>query len=334
MAVSPPTSGPKPKPSIPAKNKNVDDFARLRKELDEAKEARDAMEDDLLNAQEELEAKEAELKQKTKEVEEKDIELKQKSREVWTWREKAEKLSNEMADERRSPGPGKRSPPVPPSTTSFASREASMRSEKELAEARRQLEELKSALTEANAKLEAKEWDIVPPDLGQQSPAAQENVRNLENQINQLQDQCRSEQKLRRAAEGNLEGTRNYFEGQLKDMETQARTRIDEQQRQLQELQSSGMQRMEVDLGNNEELERLRRVSAEQEQKMDELRQCSDQYRRMSERLTSQVKQMSTSQRNQEQSEQLMRQQRQPPKSQLGSAQMQIRSMPGAFQRM
>lgn len=303
---SPAPGTPKMKPTIPQKNKSIDEYLRLKKELEEVKEARDLMEDDLLKAQEDLEEREKELKQK--------------SREVWTWREKAEKLSNEMVNERRHQGQGQRSP-MSANASALASREASARNEKELAEARQQIQELTAALSEAKTHLSAKESDSGPSGLDQES------LSRLEDQIGQLQIQCRSEEKLRRAAEASLQNTSQFYQNKLESAEAQARIQIEDQRRQIQELQTEGgLQRMDIDSGGNEELERLRRLTAEQEGRIEEHRRCAEQFRSMSERLTSQVKQG-------KQSEQNMRQQIETMKTQMSAARQGSNIMPGAFQR-
>ncbi len=89
---------------------------------------------------------------------------------------------------------------------------------------------------------------------------------------------------------------------------------------------------MEIDSAGNEELERLRRLAAEQEGRVDEQRQCAEQFRRMSERLTTQVKQANLAKRGLEQSEQMMRQQMDDMRSQLNASQ-QRKQMPGSFSR-
>ena len=92
---------------------------------------------------------------------------------------------------------------------------------------------------------------------------------------------------------------------------------------------------MEVDSGGNEELERLRLLAAEQEGRVNDQHQCVEQFRRMSERLTTQVKQANLAKRGLEQSEQAMRQQVEDMKSQITALRRQQHSnnMPGSFER-
>lgn len=312
---SPAPGAPRARPSIPQKKNHIDELLRLRKELDATREERDqacgerdAMENDLLNAQEA--------------VEEKDEALKKMSREVWTWREKAEKMSKDVADEKRGGAKGRRSFAERPSSAT-TSREANGRTEVELAEARQEIQRLTSALAESQTLLRAK------------TPVSEFDQRSVQEQMEPVESRLRSEEKLRRAAESSLRDTSIYYENKLRDVETQARIQIEEQQRRLEEAEiglQGGLQRMEVDSAGNEELERLRRVATEQEGRIDEQRQCAEQFRRMSERLTTQVKQANLAKRGLEQSEQMMRQQMEDMRSQLQASQ-QRRHMPGSFQR-
>ena len=321
---------PRAKPSIPQKKTHIDELLRLRKELEEMREARDqaygerdAMADDVLKAQEG--------------VEEKDEELSKMSREVWTWRDKAEKLSNDMADERRPAAQGRRSL-VGGNARSPVTREANGRNEAELAQARQQVQQLTAALAESDALLNAKTSTVHAPEVDQQA-STQEAQRQFQAQLAQAEDHWRSQaleqQKLRQAAEGGLHDTREYYENKLRDVESQARSQIEEQQRRLQETETGLQGRMEVDSGGNEELERLRRLAAEQEGRVDDQRQCAEQFRRMSERLTTQVKQANLAKRGLEHSEQAMRQQVEDMRSQITAwpRQQNNNNMPGSFQR-
>lgn len=329
-----PATGPTPraKPSIPQKKDHVDEVLRLRKELKEVKEARDqaygernAMEDDMLKIHEDLEKK--------------DEELSKMSREVWTWREKAEKLSNDMTDNRRLAAQSRRS--LVGGNASFpATREASGRNEAELAQARQQVQQLTAALAESQALLSAKDSTVPTPEVDQQA-STQETQRQFQEQLAQVEDHWRSQvveqQNLRQAAESGLQNTREYYENKLRDVELQARSQIEEQQRRLQETETGlqeQLQQMEVDSGGNEELERLRRLTAEQEVRVNDQRQCAEQFRRMSERLTTQVKQANLAKRGLEQSEQAMRQQVEDMKSQMTALRRQEHNnkMPGSFQ--
>lgn len=338
----------KAKPSIPQKKSHVDELIRLRKELeelraerDQAHRERDAMEDDLLQAQEDLEQKIDELGKKSKDLEEKSEELSKKSKEVWTWREKAEKaerLSNDMAIERRFSGSDRRSlgsgnaSPLP-------TKEANGKVEAELGQARQQIQQLMSELAETKTLLDTKTASPPVPKVNNQN-LAQEAQRQFQTQLAQVENHWRSEaleqQKLRQIAEAGLNDTKVYYENKLKDVEFQAQSQIAEHQRQLQETKigcQEPVQQMEVDSPGTEELDRLRRLAAEQEESMNSQRQCAEQYRRMNERLTTQIKQANMAQRKLEQSEQSMRQQVENMKSQITILQRQqhVKPMPGAF---
>ena len=315
---SPASGTPRAKPSIPQKKNHIDELLRLRKELETTREERDqacgerdAMENDLLNAQEALEEKEEALKTM--------------SREVWTWREKAEKMSKDMASEKRLGAQGRRSFAERPSSAT-SSREANSRTEAELTEARQEVQRLTSALAESQTLLGARTST---------SPGLEVDQHQVQAQMEQLESRLRSEEKLRRAADASLQNTSAFYQNKLSEVETQARIQIEDQQRRLQEAEmglQGGLQRMEIDSGGNEELERLRQLTAEKEGRVDEQRQCAEQYRRMSERLTTQVKQANLAKRGLEQSEQMVRQQMEDMKSQLNASQ-QRRQMPGSFQR-
>lgn len=320
---------PRAKPSVPQKKTHIEEMLRLRKEVEEMRDARDqafgerdAMADDLLKAQEDFE--------------EKDEALSKMSREVWTWREKAEKLSNDLADERRLLAQGRRAL-VEGNASHSGTREANGRNEAELTQ---QVQQLTAALAESKALLSAKTSAVSTPEIDQQA-SMQEAQRQFQAQLAQVEDRWRSQgveqQKLLKAAEGSLHDTREYYENKLRDVELQARSHIEEQQRRLQEIEVSlqgRSQEMEVDSGGNEELERLRRLAAEQEGRINDQRQCAEQFKRMSERLTTQVKQANLAKRGLEQSEQAMRQQVEDMKSQVTASRRQSHknNIPGSFQ--
>lgn len=308
-------STPRAKPSIPQKKTHIDELLRLRKQLEDLKDdrdqgyaERDAITDDLLKLQEDVEKLQEDVK-------EKDEELSKKLREVWTWREKAEKLSNDMANERHIAAQGRRSL-VGGTASSPMAKEANNRNEAELAQMRQRIQEWTAALADSDALLSAKSATVLAPKVDQQA-STQEAQRHFQAQLARAEDHWRSQvveqQKLRQAAESSLHATGHFYENKLRDVESQARSQIEEQQRRFQETET----RIEVDSGGNEELERLRRLTAEQEGRVNEHRQCAEQFRRISERLTTQVKQANLAKRGLEQSEQAMRQQVETMKSQI-----------------
>jgi hypothetical protein len=156
--------------------------------------------------------------------------------------------------------------------------------------------------------------------------------RQIQAQLTQADERWRShiaaeQHRLREASDANSNMMREYYENKLKSIETQVRSQVEAETR----LQG-GMQQMEIDSKDDEELDRLRRVTADQENRANDQHQCAEQYRRMSERLTTQVKQANSAMRGLEQSEQMMRQQMEGMKAEIRTLKLPHRgNMPGAF---
>lgn len=322
---------PRAKPSIPQKKNHIDELLRLRKELEEMREARDQacgerddMADDLLKIQEDLEEKETQLSKL--------------QREVWSWREKAEKRSNTSADERQLTAQNRRSYGGG-TASSLGAKEANSKTEAELAQARQQIRQLTASLAESKALLSAKTSTVAAPEITQQ-PSTQEAQRQFQAQLAQVEDHWRSQvaeqEKLRQAVEGELHTSRDQYENRLRDVESQARSQIEGHQRRIQEVEAQlqgSAQQMEIDSGGNDERERLRQLVTEQEASINEQRQCAEQFRRMSERLTTQVKQANLEKRDLEHSEQTMRQHTEDLKAQIAASRRQqhTHKVPGSF---
>ena len=222
------------KPKVPQKKSNLEELVRLRNELEEVRGARDeahgqrdAMEDDLLKSQDDLEMK--------------DKELTRLAGDVNIWKEKANDLSRQALQARRTAGV-------------------------------------------------AYQTD--------QETAVQQDQTELHRQLAQVQESCRSrvaeEKGLREAAEATLVQTKEDYEVKLRDIESQARAHMEVQQQQLLQAQTElqgQTEKMDVDFGSNGDVEHLRKVNAELETRINEQYRCTEQFKRMSERLTSEVRQ-------------------------------------------
>ena len=325
---SPLSTVPRAKPSVPQKKGHIDELVRIRKDIEEMREERDqalgerdAMADDMLKIQEELD--------------EKDEELKKMSREVWTWREKAETLINDKT------GPRGRRALVGAEASSLAGRESTARMEQELAQAREQVQQLTASLAESNALLSAKTVTATVAQVDQNA-LMYEAQRESRATSTQAEEHWRSEaieqQKLRQAAEDGLQSTKSYYEVKIRSVESQGQEQLREQQRRLHDAEAAlrdRSQQMEIDSGGSEELDQLRRQAAELQTRVDDQHQCVERFRRMSERLTTQVKQAKFDRQNLEQSEQTMRRHIEDMRTQAGAyrGHFQSKPMPGAFGR-
>jgi len=288
---STPTARPsiRPKPSVPQKKTHVDELIRVKMELketivarDQAYGERDAMADDLLKMQED--------------IEERDAELKKLSREVWTWREKAEKMSNDKPAQGALTVQSRRLLAMT-EEGSPRTREVNIQSEDNLPEARKKIRQLTAALAESNALLDKKTSVGSEYQRDQQASSA-EDQQQFQMQLAQSEDYWRSQliehQKLRQAAESALHSMREIYEQKLKDVELETRSSIEQLQHQLRERDTAREEQsgcVKIPSHINEELEHLRQLVIDQETKINDQRQCAEQFRRMSERLTTQIKQ-------------------------------------------
>lgn len=264
-------------------------------ELKETKEARDqaygerdAMADDLLKMQED--------------IEDRDAELKKLSREVWIWREKAEKMSIDKPAQEALTVQSRRS--LAMTEEDFPrTREVNIQSEDDLAEARKKIRQLTAALAESNALLDKKTSVGSEYQRNQQASSA-EDERQFQMQLAQSEDHWRSQliehQKLRQAAESALHSMRGIYEQKLKDVELEARSSIWQLQYQLRERDGAREEQsgcVKILPHVNEELEHLRQLVIDQESMINDQRQCAEHFRRMSERLTTQIKQANSEKR-------------------------------------
>jgi chromosome segregation ATPase len=297
----------KPKPSIPQKKNHVHELVRLKKELAEVQDARDMMEVEILKLQED--------------VEEKDKQLNELSQELWTWKDRAESwILPTLTAQERSP------------------KDVDRASETELAQARQEIQRLTAALAESEATI--RQHTSATSVTQSSNPASEDEFRaRFESEFAKAQEQWRTqvnqENKLRVAAEGSLHSTREYYENKMKEVEQQAQTRIAEQQRLAQEAKSSSLpsassQPMEIDSVDTGEIEALRDKVNDLENRIKEQHQCTEQYRRMSERLTTQVKQADMARRTAEQSEQTLRRQLEDSRPQRHTPQRH-QQVPGSF---
>lgn len=363
MATGPPL---KAKPNIPQKKSHVEELVRLRKELEEVMAARDqtaaerdAMADDLLQLQEE--------------VEQKDQELRNMSRDMRELRAKAERPpvpSKRALDHGLPTSPGMRDAnakleadlaqaqqEVRDLKASLADSKSALVNSKDLVadlkaaladsksalvDSQTSVIDLKAALAHSESAVAASELSLATQNQQMPSSAARDQAglgeagRQTEATLGEAEThwhtQLSNEQKLRETAESNLRSVTERYETELKT----TRQKYKQQKRRLEkaetELQEHS-QRMDIDSGSPEEVARLRGLLDERNAAIEEQRRRVDQFRRMSERLTTQVKQATLAQRSAEQVEQGTRRQLEGMKAQVHASQMKNRGsvMPGAF---
>ncbi|KAK0276753.1 hypothetical protein LTR35_002894 [Friedmanniomyces endolithicus] len=116
-------------------------------------------------------------------------------------------------------------------------------------------------------------------------------------QLAQVEESWRSqmdaEHKLRQATEDRLYNMKQSCEARMKEVESQARIRIAEQQRRLQETEVAVKGRSPqagINSGWTDGLDLMHQLVADQEVEINNEYQRAEQFRRMSERLTTQVK--------------------------------------------
>jgi hypothetical protein len=300
-----PSSMPsQPEPGVPQKPDHAQELARLKKELAEVEDARDIMEVEFLKLQED--------------VEEKDEQLSKLSKEIWTWKDIAESRANSAAQER-------------------SSKDVNDTSEIELAQARQEIQRLTAALAESEAAIDQHATAASSPRSNSpvaDSPVGEGELRLLfESRLAEAQEELRNqvneEHKLRVAAEGSLQSAREYYENKMKEVEQQAQTSIAEQQQSFQEAFSAS-QPVSIDSVDAGEIEALRGRVNDLETRIREQHRCTEQYRRMSERLTTQVKQANMEKRTVEQSEQMLRRQLEDSRLQRHTSQRH-QQMPGSY---
>lgn len=321
--MSPPVASQKAKPNIPKKKTHVDEMFRLKRELEEAKKARDEateikdmMAEDLLTTQEE--------------VQEKEDEVRKISKEVWAWRDKAERLSSQVKEQKT------RQSLMGTETISASTREVNVKREMEQMQMHQQIEQLTAALAEKDAQLIEKAYVAAGSEDQLQSSIQEAQLRfdlELKQKEDQLRSQLAEEQKLRQAAEANLKSTKDYYESRHRDTEQLASTKIEEERKRSQATESAlndQMNRMEIDLTSQQQQEQL---VATYEAEIRDQRQRCNQFKKTSERLTTQMKQAVEAKKDLERSDQEMRQRIEDMKSQIAAHQLQLREyrMPGAF---
>lgn len=303
----------KARPIIPQKKKNIDELYRIRKELedalrtkDEAVEMKDMMAMDLLSKEDELEEALKEIGTLKKQVEEQSIQLlEQKQRQSILAKGKA---------------------PTPPARESTAKMQA------EHMQMRQQIEQLSAVLAEKDAQLSASAALAVNTDDQLQRSITETQMRlqsELQQKESEFQTRFAEEQSLRQTAEAELTRTKIQYETQLKA--TLALVEEEKKHTQASELAlNEQMNRMNLDSTSQQQHEQ---IVASYEEKLRDQRQRCEQFRRTSERLTTQIKQGTEIQRGLERSDQEMRQRVEDMKSEIGMLRSKLRDyrMPGSF---
>ncbi|KAK0265616.1 hypothetical protein LTR12_000234 [Friedmanniomyces endolithicus] len=249
-SISAMTTGPQEMAPIDELLRLTQELEKLRLARDEAYEERDAMADDLLKLLED--------------VEKKDEELKEMAGKAWTRKDDAQKMSGDEATEMH------RSAQVGGGDGIY------------------------SMPSEANSKEKA---STVPVSQVGQQIWMQDAHRQYQIQLAQVEESWRSqmdaEHKLRQATEDRLYNMKQSCEARMKEVESQVRIRIAEQQRRLQKTGvaiKGKSHQTRINSGWTDGLDLMHQLVADQEVEINNEYQRAEQFRRMSERLTTQVK--------------------------------------------
>jgi chromosome segregation ATPase len=148
-----------------------------------------------------------------------------------------------------------------------------------------------------------------------------------------LRDQLAEEQRQRQALEVELQNTKDQYEARLKAAETLASSHIEAEKQCAEAAQNAlneQMNRMDIDSRSQEQNQQL---IANYEAEIQEQRQRCNQFKKMSERLTTQFKQAVDAKRELERSNQELRHTIEDMKSTIAALQLHIREyrMPGSF---
>lgn len=274
----------------------MDELVRLRRELDDAVNARDEaiemkdmMAEDLLNTQDEVE---------------------ERDNEIQRLKDKVEKFQNQVKELRTRQSLRAGGGASSPSSLAGAN---TAKLEAENRQLRQQIDQL-------NIDLAQKDTQIV-------------NASASSGEETMLRSQLAEEQKRRQAAEAELQNTKTHYEDRLKNAEILAHTQIEAEKQRLQAVEnqlSEQMNRMDIDSSNQQQNQQQ---IAGYEDQIRDLRQRCEQFRKTSERLTTQIKQANDAKRDLERSEQDSRHTIEDMKSQIAALQLQIRDyrMPGSF---
>ncbi|KAK0935396.1 hypothetical protein LTR29_013029 [Friedmanniomyces endolithicus] len=245
----------------PQEMAHVDELLRLRKQLEEVRlarneacEERDAMADDLLKLQED--------------VEEKDEKLERMAKETRTREDEIQKMfSNGAMKVHRSVqfGGGEGICSLPG--------EASGKAKVGFARAPDARIRTSIALQTSTVPLSQVDQQIWKQGVHRQYQAQLAEVEES------WRSQVEAEHKLRQAAEDGLYNMKQSCEAQMKEVKSQARTRIEEQLRRTQK----------TEVGVRGESHQ-KAANSDQEVEINNEYQRAEQFRRMSERLTTQVK--------------------------------------------
>lgn len=296
------------------------------------------MADDMLKLDEEKDEKDAELKKKSREI----WDLRDKVERLSQWkpdakrpivpskpshvvapvaRDSIDKLESELAQAQKDIQ--KLTVALADSEAALAEAEKSLetrtltsdtnaRTEAELAQARQQVQELATALARSQLALEDAKVALVQSKATTTYSTAASDLPSSQSAPNETESLWRSQleeqQRLREAAESSLQNAKDSHEIQMKEVQRKYKG----QKRQLEKAESelqTHSERMDIDSKDTEELGRLRSLVTQREGTILEERRRAEQFRRMSERLTTQVKQATMAQRNAEQLEQAAKRQ-------------------------
>jgi chromosome segregation ATPase len=282
------------KPNIPQKKNHIDELFRLRRDLedainarDDAVEMKDMMAEDLLTAQEEVQERDDEVKR---------------------WREKAEKFQNQVKELRTRQtlrAGGASSPSL--GGANNAKLEAENR-------------QLRQQVDQLTVELAQKDTQLV-------------NASVSTNMESMLRNQLAEEQKLREAAEADLKNTQDHYELRLKEAERLANTQIEAEKQRAQATENALNEQMNrMDIDSTSQQQNQQQIATYEAEIRDQRQRCN-QFKKTSERLTTQVKQAVDAKRDLERSDQEMRHTIEDLKSEIAALQLQIRDnrMPSSF---
>jgi chromosome segregation ATPase len=194
----------------------------------------------------------------------------------------------------------------------------------------KQVHELNVKLAETDARL--KQTTAAPNNRDTEMHRSRLDV-GIESKVDQLRSQLDEEQQSKYAAQAELKIARETFEKRLLEAERSASIQIEAEKKRAQafELASNEqMNRMEIDSGNQQHHDQ---TIAKLEEEIREQRQRCNQFRKTSERLTTQIKQANDAKASLERSDRESQQRMEDMKSKIAALEVRVRGgqMPGSF---
>ena len=316
------------RPQPPPKRAHIEEILRLKKELEDTRVEKEEAEEMTMNMCQDLQLAQEETEKKTVELSRREADHRKCEEELQHWRQKAQRLSVEISEERRMVAAMKQSLETQDAVVSSPTNNQ-LGNEEELSKLRKQVVQLTATLSvkdnhmnsvnENEARLEAQ--------LAQEQELRRVAETTLQATKQKMTSTSSREQELRHAAESSLRIAKEEYEIKSREADERTVLQIAEMQKRAQDAEASLQEHTKEVGGDREQL--LQHIHSLESELQDQ-RKSHDFFKKNSERLSREIRDIQAARKALEQSEHAATRQVADLKSQVAALQSR-RSMPGTY---